>query len=406
MLRRFRELSGPLAIKDFRLAWIAQLASELGDWAARLALSVLVLERTDSALLAGLVTTVSVLPWVGIGQVLATLGDRFPRRSVLITSDLVRAGLFALMALPLPVPVLLVATFAAGLATPPFQAARSALIPEILPEEQYGDGLALAQVTGNLAVLLGYLAGGGMVALAGAHGALLLNAATFALSALALTRMRGGRTARQTRAVAVQLKSAFATLRGDTLVFRAALMVALTSFGAIAAEALVVVYAEDQLGGRASIAGLLAATIPVGTVVGAAFIPRRGDGDRLVRIAALVGVIGSTVAGAAFLAAPGLPVALVPYLATGVVFAVIVPSNVVVGRRVPSDVRASVFGYLQGSLMAASALGAAVAGSLAEAVGVGPACAIALLPGFAYAIVILLRAPLPAEEEPTAAAAA
>jgi MFS family permease len=405
VLRRFRELSGPLGTRDFRLAWIAQLASELGDWAARLALAVVVLDRTDSALLAGLVTTLSVLPWVGIGQVLATMGDRFPRRSVLIAADLVRALVFAVMVLPLPIPVLLGLTFVAGLATPPFQAARSALLPEILPEDRYGDGLALAQVTGNTAVLLGYLSGGGLVALVGGRSALLLNAATFLVSALALAAMHGGRERRSTKNVAVQLRAAFEAMRDDVLVFRAAAMVALTSLGAIAAEALVVAYVDAEAGGRASVAGVLAATVPLGTIAGASLVPRKGDHARLLRVAALLGLAGSVVAGLGFFARPDMPLAIVPYLATGLVFAVIVPANVVVGARVPPELRASVFGYLQGSLMACTALGAAGGGLLAEIVGVGPACAFALLPGLGYAVVVLVRAPAEVAREPASAAA-
>lgn len=408
MLRRFRELSGPLAVRDFRLAWTAQLASELGDWAARLALAVVVLERTDSPLLAGLVTALSVLPWVGIGQVLATFGDRFPRRTVLIVADLVRAGVFAVMVLPLPIPVVLVLTFVAGLATPPFQAARSALLPEILPDEQYGDGLALAQVTGNTAVLFGYLTGGGLVAIVGAQEALLLNAGTFLVSALALATMHGGRSARSSRKVGVQLRAAFNILRGDVLVFRAAVMVALTSLGAIAAEALVVAYVDAEAGGRASVAGVLAATVPLGTIVGAAIVPRRGDHARLVRISAMIGVVGSVIAAIGFLARPDMPLALAPYFAVGVVFTVIVPANVVVGARVPGELRASVFGYLQGSLMACSAVGATAGGWLASlpSVGVGPACALALVPGLAYAIATLVRQPPVLAGERASAAAA
>lgn len=59
-----------------------------------MALIVLVLERSGSALVAGLVTTAALLPWVGAGQLLAALGDRWSRRTILV-SDLVRAAVFA-----------------------------------------------------------------------------------------------------------------------------------------------------------------------------------------------------------------------------------------------------------------------------------------------------------------------
>lgn len=204
----------------------------------------------------------------------------------------------------------------------------------------------------------------------------------------------------------MQLRAAYGALRSDALVFRAAVMVALTSIGAIAAEALVVAYVDAEAGGRASVAGVLAATVPLGTIAGAALVPRKGDHGRLVRVSAVLGLVGSVAAAVSFVARPGMPLAILPYLATGLVFAVIVPANVVVGARVPGELRASVFGYLQGSLMACTAIGAAGGGSIAELVGVGPACALALVPGMVYALVVLVRSPATLAADPAPAASA
>src|SRR5207248_9211577 len=128
LLQRISDLRTPLRTPDYRAVWQAQVLSELGDWAARVALAYLVLKRTGSPALTAMVTSVSVLPWVGFGQILATLGDRFPRRRVLVTADIFRAVLFASMALPaIPVGAILVLAFIAGLATPAFESAKSAL---------------------------------------------------------------------------------------------------------------------------------------------------------------------------------------------------------------------------------------------------------------------------------------
>src|SRR5689334_10495510 len=99
-----RELFAPLAVPAYRRLWTAEVLSGMGDWAARLALSVLVLERTGSATVMALVTAASLVPWIGPGQVLATFGDRFGRRPVMIASDVVRATAFLALLLPgLPV---------------------------------------------------------------------------------------------------------------------------------------------------------------------------------------------------------------------------------------------------------------------------------------------------------------
>ena len=77
MRKRFTDLFAPLRFRDFRLLWGAEVFSQLGDWAGRLSLSVIVAEQTHSTLLTALVTTASVLPYIGIGQVLATYANRF-----------------------------------------------------------------------------------------------------------------------------------------------------------------------------------------------------------------------------------------------------------------------------------------------------------------------------------------
>src|SRR5581483_5168505 len=95
-----RELIRPLADRNIRLLWGAQLTSELGDWSARIALAILVYSRTHSALATGLVTTASVLPYALLGTVLAAMADRHPRRTVMVMADVVRAVLYGLIALP------------------------------------------------------------------------------------------------------------------------------------------------------------------------------------------------------------------------------------------------------------------------------------------------------------------
>src|SRR5438445_445437 len=84
-----RTLLRSLTFRDCRIVVSSQLLSELGDWAARVALAVLVLDRTGSKVLTAAVTAVALLPWVGLGQALASLGDRFPRRTIMVAADVI-----------------------------------------------------------------------------------------------------------------------------------------------------------------------------------------------------------------------------------------------------------------------------------------------------------------------------
>ncbi|HMK11661.1 MAG TPA: MFS transporter, partial [Acidimicrobiales bacterium] len=182
---RLQQLRAPLKSRALTIILLSALLSGAGDWAARVALSVLVYDKTGSAGLTGLVVTVSVLPWIGIGQVLATLGDRFPRKHLMIVCDLIRAAAFVVMLIPMPIWLLLLLTFVAALPTPPFDAAKAALLPESVPRHQYPDALALATIVAQGTTVFGFLAGGVLVAVVSARGALLVNALSFIASALA-----------------------------------------------------------------------------------------------------------------------------------------------------------------------------------------------------------------------------
>ena len=69
------------AVAEFRALWMAQLLSVIGDQLARVALTVLVYDRTRSALLAAVTFVVSIVPTFVGGMTLAWLADRYPRRA-------------------------------------------------------------------------------------------------------------------------------------------------------------------------------------------------------------------------------------------------------------------------------------------------------------------------------------
>jgi len=383
-----------LVHRDFRLLWSAQILSELGDWAARVALGVLVHNRTGSKLLTAAVTAVSLLPWIGIGQALAALGDRFARRSVMVAADLVRAGMFLAMIAVEPVWLLLVLAFIGALATPPFEAARAAFIPEIVSEERYGDALALSNITYQVVLVLGYTAGGGLVALVGPEWALVVNAATFGLSAVLLFFLEGGRIGGMAASVGASLRAAVRTIWGDPYLRRAAGIATIGASCAIVAEALVVVYARENLRGVGDGAiGILAGTVPLGTILASALVRRHGTHEDLLRTSALVVFLGCAGGAAWFLIEPPNFWAVAGFFSIGVVFAMVIPAYAVVGTRLPGEIRASAFGLLQGLLLGGQALASIAGGGLAILVGPGPASAFALFPALGYALFAFLVPP-------------
>jgi MFS family permease len=356
---------------DFRRLWAADVISLLGDWAGRLALTVLVLERTGSPAWAAGVTAVSLAGFVGIGQVLATLADRFGRISVMLVADVARGALFAAMLLHLPVGALLLLAFLAGLATPPFEAARSAALPDLVPEHRYGDALALSGISVQSSIVVGNALGGVLLVLLGARGALAINAASFFVSAALLLGLRRTVAAAPSvghSSVRGSLRAGAANLFGDRMVRRALSIVATTGALGTVGEALVVPYAA-HVGLTPGLFGLLAAAVPVGALIGTAVIARSTDHHTLLRSAGLSTFVAAALAVPLYWLEVGGIGAFVAFAISGGLFAVSIPTNIVIGTRLLRETRASAMGIAIGLLMASQALGAVVGGVAASVVG-------------------------------------
>jgi predicted MFS family arabinose efflux permease len=169
--------------------WLAQVLSVAGDQLARVALTLLVFDRTRSALLAAVTFAASVVPAFIGGITLSGLADRLPRRQVMIACDLIRVVLVLVMAVSgIPIAVLVVLLFGVTMIGAPFLSARAALYPDILAGDLYVLGTAVTLTTLQFAQVLGFAAGGAAVAFFGIRASLLIDAATFVLSAL-ITRI-------------------------------------------------------------------------------------------------------------------------------------------------------------------------------------------------------------------------
>lgn len=173
------------ANSEFRALWLAQILSVLGDQLARVALTVLVYDRTRSPLLAAITFAASVLPILIGGLALSGLADKLPRREVMIACDLGRLVLVLVMTIPgVPLLVLVGLLFAVTTISSPFTAARAAMYLDILPGDTFELGTAVTMTTYQVALVAGFAGGGTIVGFFGVRPSLLADAATFAVSAL------------------------------------------------------------------------------------------------------------------------------------------------------------------------------------------------------------------------------
>ena len=387
----------PLGVVGFRWLVSAQLVSEIGDWAARVALQLLVLERTGNAALSALVIAVSLAPWIGLGQVLASIGDRYPRRTVLIVCDLSRAIIFLIIAaVEVPTGVVLLLAFLAGCFDPPFEASRSALIPQLVGTSIYGHALALSAYVSNLGLLSGYVLGGGLSGWLGPRGALLVNAATFVLSSFLVSRLpnEAGNPLRRP-----DVRAAVRFILSDRVVLSSVVVYGLVAFFGMSVEGIAAPYGVDELALSNAGVGLLLAMVPAGTIVGTLAMRADGSDRRLLRLSGLAALLAGGLALPVFwLELTGL-LPFVGFFGIGISFAASIPTNTAAGRRIPDEIRASTFGILQGVVVGAHALGAATGGLVANRISLDFAATLGAATILSLGLLILLVTPVLTPEQ-------
>jgi MFS family permease len=191
MLRSYLHLLR--ANRNFRLLWMAQIVSELGDWFYSLAVFNLLLDLTgNKAQAVGFAVVLQVLPHTLIAPATGVLNDRISRRAIMIAADVARCFIVLGMLLVrtpgmvwLVYPLLLFETIGAAF----FEPAHSSVIPNIVSEDQVLAANALASTTWSFNLAIGSSLGGLAAVLLGRNAVFLLNAVSFLASAYFIRRM-------------------------------------------------------------------------------------------------------------------------------------------------------------------------------------------------------------------------
>lgn len=185
-------MRGLLRDRNFRLLATGQLLNQLGDHAMFLALAIWVKELTGSNSAAGVVFLLFSAPALA-APLLGVYVDRFPRRPMLIATDLASAGIVLTLLFVHDaddVWLLYVVSFLYGLSGQLYFAARSGLVVSMLPEEQLADANGVLASIGQGVQLGGPIAGAALFAYVGGAVVALLDAATFVASVVLLLPMR------------------------------------------------------------------------------------------------------------------------------------------------------------------------------------------------------------------------
>ena len=388
------------AVAEFRALLSAQLLSIAGDQLARVAITVLIYDRTRSPLWTAVTYAVTFLPWVVGGLALSGLADRLPRRQVMVACDLARLVLVSLMVLvatliagPAALWLMVALLLLVALLDSPFKAARSAIIPDVLGADRYVLGTAVTQLTNQVAIVAGFALGGIAVAVAGVRPALLADMATFAASAAlirfgvrarpAAAGQAGARHGRYAEMLA-GVRLVFGDQRLRTLMLLGWLIAFYVVPMGLAAPYAASLHATLPI---AVTTGLIFAAGPLGTAAGAVIF------GRLVAPARRQRWMGTlAIASCGWLLACALHPSLTALLAvlclSGASGSYQLAANAAFVAAVPPQRRGQAFGLANGGIQVSQGLWIVAAGALARSLG--PADVVAISGGLGVAVAAAL----------------
>jgi predicted MFS family arabinose efflux permease len=180
------KVRSPLRGREFGLVWLSGLISDTGDWLLMIALPLYVFAITGSAIGTSTVFLAELVPVLVLGPLLGVFVDRFDHRRTMIVVNVAQG--IALLPLLLVTPdriwiVYVIAAVQAALAAG-FNPARYSLLPRLVPTAQLGSANSLIAVSDNLSRLVGAPIGGLVFVTSGLVGVVMLDAASYLLSAI------------------------------------------------------------------------------------------------------------------------------------------------------------------------------------------------------------------------------
>jgi len=362
--------------REFRFVFSSTTLSFVGDHLAKVAVTALVFQTTHSVALSAAAFALSYLPWAAGGPVLATIAERYPFRRVMVTCDVIQMLLIALIAIPgMPVWAMLVLLFAAALANPPFQAARSAMLPQLLEGDRYVVGLSLHQSTRQVAQITGY-ALGGAIAPFYPRLALLLDAATFAVSALLIRYGVGDRRpigAPVHHHLGRDTVDGFRVVFGTPVLRAIAVLVFTSMLFAIVPEGLAAAWAADLAetnADRGWMQALIMAAHPIGFVIGGLIVGRLVAPERRRQLIRPFAVLAPLALIPAFLSPPVFGIAVMAAVCGFATAGLIPPTNGLFVQALPASYRARAYGVMQGGVQVMQGIAVLATGLLAERFGI------------------------------------
>jgi MFS family permease len=371
------ETLGVLREPRFRLLWIGQATSTIGDGLLPVALAFAVLDGLDrSATALGVVLAAHTLPLVLFVLVGGVWADRLPRQLVMLTSDAIRglvqaalAVLFLTGAAELWHLVALIAVY--GTAEAFFQPAATGLVPETVSPSRLQQANAMLSLTRSGAFVIGPAVAGALIAVANPGFVFAVDAVTFAVSAVSLALLRVPRRIRERarESFLAELAGGWRELVARTWLWVVIVWATTILFVVVAPfQTLGPLVAKQSLGG-APAWGMIAAAFGLGMVAGGVTALRFRPSRPMLAcsLAFFLAVPGPALLA---LRAPAIAIAVAQALAGVAIGFFIAVWQTTMQQHVPADALSRVSAWDWLGSFALLPLGFVLAGPVADQIGV------------------------------------
>ncbi len=370
------------AHRDFRLLLLGQTTSQLGAQVSGVAIPLLaVLTLDTSPFELGLVTASSTLAFAVIGLPAGVWVDRWRRRPILVASDLARTALLVTIPLAaafgvLTITHLVVVSLLSGFARVFFDVGYQSYIPSVIGRERVLAGNSSMETIRASGQVVGPGIGGWLVALVGAANVVVIQAVTFAVSAISLMAIRTPESvipppANRLR-LRAQIMEGLAFVGRNRILRATAITSAASNFSFAIASAVSFIFMSRTLNLSPTAIGVIIAAGSVTVMIAAAFTPRFSRRVGSARIIWMSLAVTGPIALLGPLAQPGWWVALlIVSIAAGefgsIIYAI---TNVSLRQRLcPENMLGRVTATMRFLIMGAFPLGAFIGGILGELVG-------------------------------------
>ncbi len=395
---------------DFTRVWLAQAISLLGDWFNAIVLAALVSryaaeltgDSTRSGLAVSAILLARFLPPLLVSPLAGILLDRFDRKRLLIASDVIRVVIvlgYLLASTPDRLWLIYVLTIAQFTVGALFEPGRSALLPSITHPQDLVAANLLGSMTWSVMLAIGGMLGGIVAGVLGTGGALIFDAATFALSALILLPIRPRApdtpNVEESKASARDFVEGIRYARRNPTVGATLLVKFGGSFGSIDTVMIIFATAIFVLGDDGVLSlGILWGSFGIGAVLGPLLLNRLNDGSvTVMRRLIILGFAAITLGWFVLSGSPTLLIAAVGIIIKAVGSSIYwTYSSVILQKTTDERYLGRMFSLDYAGFQLATVISTVITGLALEALGNDQVRTVVFVTGFASLIPLVFWA--------------